>query len=160
MGDGSKLKEYLDKKGTNVRKIAKQTGISPTTLYSIIQKDSNLRFDYALRIANILDIEVDEICEANPFSGKVSVDEIYPTLGEFNGLLDASRVKMYLKTSILPLMHMYGPNGMPDVDNMLTSFYQLNDEARNEIIEMIKVKLKYQKDPQRAEEIKQIKGWQ
>ena len=43
---------------------------------------------------------------------------------------------------------------------MLTSFYQLNDEARNEIIEMIKVKLKYQKDPQRAEEIKQIKGWQ
>ena len=142
-----------------VNQIAKQTGISPTTLYSIIQKDSNLRFDWALRIANILEIEVDEICEANPFSGKISVDEIYPTLGEFNGRLDASRVRGYLKSSILPLMHMYGPNGMPDVDNLLTSFYQLNDEARNEIVEMIKVKLKYQRDPQRADDIKSIKGW-
>jgi len=159
MGDGLKLKKYLDEKGTNVRQIAKQTGISPTTLYSIIQKDSNLRFDWALRIANILEIEVDEICEANPFSGKISVDEIYPTLGEFNGRLDASRVRGYLKSSILPLMHMYGPNGMPDVDNLLTSFYQLNDEARNEIVEMIKVKLKYQRDPERAENIKSIKGW-
>jgi len=159
MGDGLKLKKYLDEKGTNVRQIAKQTGISPTTLYSIIQKDSNLRFDWALRIANILEIEVDEICEANPFSGRISVDEIYPTLGEFNGRLDASRVRGYLKSSILPLMHMYGPNGMPDVDNLLTSFYQLNDEARNEIVEMIKVKLKYQRDPERAENIKSIKGW-
>ena len=101
----------------------------------------------------------DEICEANPFSGKISVEEIYPTLREFNGILDASRVRGYLKSSILPLMHMYGPNGMPDVDNLLTSFYQLNDEARNEIVEMIKVKLKYQRDPQRAEDIKSIKGW-
>ena len=159
MGDGLKLKKFLDEKGTNVRQIAKQTGISPTTLYSIIQKDSNLRFDWALRIANILEIEVDEICEANPFSGKISVEEIYPTLREFNGILDASRVRGYLKSSILPLMHMYGPNGMPDVDNLLTSFYQLNDEARNEIVEMIKVKLKYQRDPQRAEDIKSIKGW-
>ena len=158
MGDGLKLKKFLDEKGTNVRQIAKQTGISPTTLYSIIQKDSNLRFDWALRIANILEIEVDEICEANPFSGKISVEEIYPTLGEFNGILDASRVRGYLKSSILPLMHMYGPNGMPDVDNLLTSFYQLNDEARNEIVEMIKVKLKYQRDPERAENIKSIKG--
>ena len=159
MGDGLKLKKFLDEKGTNVRQIAKQTGISPTTLYSIIQKDSNLRFDWALRIANILEIEVDEICEANPFSGKISVEEIYPTLGEFNGILDASRVRGYLKSSILPLMHMYGPNGMPDVDNLLTSFYQLDDEARKEVVETIQFKLQYHRDPERAEQIKQIKGW-
>ena len=46
MGDGKKLKEYLDEKGTNVRRIAKETGISATTLYTIIQKDSNIRFDF------------------------------------------------------------------------------------------------------------------
>ena len=46
MGDGKKLKQYIDEKGTNVRKIAKATGISPTTLYTIIQKDSNIRFDF------------------------------------------------------------------------------------------------------------------
>ena len=50
MGDGKNLKKYLDEKGTNVRKIAKATGISATTLYSIIQKDSNIRFDFALRL--------------------------------------------------------------------------------------------------------------
>ena len=32
MGDGKNLKKYLDEKGTNVRKIAKATGISATTL--------------------------------------------------------------------------------------------------------------------------------
>ena len=52
MGDGKNLKKYLDEKGTNVRKIAKEAGISATTLYSIIQKDSNIRFDFALRITN------------------------------------------------------------------------------------------------------------
>ena len=62
MGDGKKLKEILDSKGTNVRQIAKATGISATTLYSIIQKDSNIRFDFALRLANELEIDVNEIC--------------------------------------------------------------------------------------------------
>ena len=71
MGDGKKLKEYLDEKGTNVRKISKATGISATTLYSIIQKDSNIRFDFALRLANELGIDVNEICSASPFSGTI-----------------------------------------------------------------------------------------
>ena len=62
MGDGKNLKKYIDEKGTNVRKIAKATGISATTLYSIIQKDSNIRFDFALRLANELQIDVNEIC--------------------------------------------------------------------------------------------------
>jgi hypothetical protein len=30
---------------------------------------------------------------------------------------------------------------MPDVDNLLTSFYQLDDEARKEVVEMIQFKL-------------------
>lgn len=99
MGDGKKLKEYLDEKGTNVRRIAKETGISATTLYTIIQKDSNIRFDFALRLANALDIDVNEICSASPFSGAITEEEIYPTLPDgLNGALDASRVKTYLKT--------------------------------------------------------------
>ena len=60
MGDGKKLKEILDSKGTNVRQIAKATGISATTLYSIIQKNSNIRFDFALRLANELEIDVEK----------------------------------------------------------------------------------------------------
>ena len=88
MGDGKNLKKYLDEKGTNVRKIAKATGISATTLYSIIQKDSNIRFDFALRLANELQIDVNEICSASPFSGTIKEEEIYPTLPD--GLNGAS----------------------------------------------------------------------
>lgn len=45
---------------------------------------------------------------------------------------------------------------MPDVDQLLTSFYQLVDEARQEVIATIKLKMQFHKDPERAE---QIKGW-
>ena len=75
MGDGKNLKKYLDEKGTNVRKIAKATGISATTLYSIIQKDSNIRFDFALRLANELQIDVNEICSASPFSDTIKEED-------------------------------------------------------------------------------------
>ena len=160
MGDGKNLKKYLDEKGTNVRKIAKATGISATTLYSIIQKDSNIRFDFALRLANELQIDVNKICSASPFSGTIKKGEIYPTLPDgLNGALDASRVKTYLKNSMYPLMYLFGKNSMPDVDNLLTSFYQLDDEARQEVVETIRLKLQYHRDPERAEQIKQIKGW-
>lgn len=73
MGDRKKLKEILNSKNTNVRQIAKATGISATTLYSIIQKDSNIRFDFALRLANKLGIDVNEICAASPFN--VPIDD-------------------------------------------------------------------------------------
>ena len=62
MGDGKRLKEILDNKGKSVRWLARETTISPTTLYSIIQKDTGIRYDFALRIANVLDIEVSDVC--------------------------------------------------------------------------------------------------
>lgn len=43
------------------------------------------------------------------------------------------------------------------IDFLLTSFYQLDDEARKEIVETLRFKLQYHKDPERAE---QIKGWE
>ena len=48
---------------------------------------------------------------------------------------------------------------MPDVDNLLTSFYQLDDEARKEVVETIQFKLQYHKDPDREKQIKDIKKW-
>ena len=160
MGDGKNLKTLLDEKNISVRQIAKRTGISATTLYSIIQKDSNIRFDFALRIANELSIDVNDICSASPFSGELKEEEIYPTLPDgINGALDASRVKTYLIHSLLPLMNLYGKNAMPDVDNLLTSFYKLDDEARHEVIETIKLKLQFHEDQERAKQIKGIKKW-
>ena len=103
---------------------------------------------------------MNEICSASPFSGAITEEEIYPTLPSgLNGALDSSRVKTYLKNSLYPLMHLFGKNSMPDVDNLLTAFYQLDDEARKEVVETIQFKLQYHRDPERAEQVKQIKGW-
>ena len=49
-------------------------------------------------------------------------------------------------------MYLFGKNSMPDVDNLLTSFYQLDDEARKEVVETIQFKLQYHRDPEWAEE--------
>lgn len=48
---------------------------------------------------------------------------------------------------------------MPDVDNLLTPFYQLDNETKKEVVETIQFKLQYHKDKEQAEQIKQIKGW-
>ncbi len=65
----------------------------------------------------------------------------------------------YLKYSLYPLMHLFGKNSMSDVDNLLTSFYQLYDEGRKEIGETIQFQLQYHRDAERAELVKQLKGW-
>ena len=74
---------------------------------------------------------MNEICAASSFSGAITEEEIYPTFPNgLNGALDGNRVKTYLKNSLYPLVYLFGKNSMPDVDNLLTSFYQLDDEAR------------------------------
>lgn len=40
MGIGKRLAQLLDERGTNVHEVALATGISPSTLYSVIQRDS------------------------------------------------------------------------------------------------------------------------
>ena len=121
-GRWEETERNTDSKNTNVRQIAKATGISATTLYSIIQKDSPIRFDFALQLANELEIDVNEICAASPFSGAITEEEIYPTLPDvLNDALDGNRVKTYLKNSLYPLMYLFGKTVcMPDVDNLLT----------------------------------------
>ena len=70
MGDGKKLKEIIDKRGINVRELSRRTGINHSSLYTLINRDSNLRFDYALRIANELEIDVNEIIGRLCFDNK------------------------------------------------------------------------------------------
>ena len=60
---GKKLKKILDEKNISVRKIAKEAEIPPTTIYSIIKRDSNIRYDYALKIAKVLGVSALELCE-------------------------------------------------------------------------------------------------
>ena len=101
IGDGKKLKEILDIKCTNVRQIAKATRISATTLYSIIQKNSNIRFDFALRLANELEINMnDPWYETNAYSSSATLQSKMNTISSAYSELSKSRseyVQFYMK---------------------------------------------------------------
>lgn len=101
VGDGKKLKEILDSKGTNIRQIAKATRISATTLYSIIQKNSNIRFDFALRLANELEINMnDPWYETNAYSSSATLQSKMNTISSAYSELSKSRseyVQFYMK---------------------------------------------------------------
>ena len=131
MGDGKNLKKILDEQEKSVRWLAKETTISPTTLYSIIQKDTAIRFDFALRIANVLNVEVSDICSDSALKAENWSDE--------------SKI-------ILPEL----PHGF---DKVLDGNYQLTDEGRRDVDSFIEAQLQIKKDPKRAADVKKITRW-
>lgn len=157
MGDGRRLKEILDKRNMSVRSVAKQAGISPTTLYTIVQNDTAIRFDFALRIANVLDIETSEICSKMPYEQNSS-EEVLPKLPSgLDNMMDGNRIKRYLNNSLYPLMNYFGKDNLPMVDQHLTNYYMLNDDGRKDVDQFIESLLKIKKDPERAKDVKNIK---
>ena len=60
MGIGKKLAELIEQKGTNANELAENTGITPSTIYSIIKRD-NTKVDIGvlIRICEALDVDVE-----------------------------------------------------------------------------------------------------
>lgn len=163
MGDGKRLREILDEQGKSVRWLAKETNINSSTLFSIIRKDTSIRYDFALRIANTLNIEISDICSDKNMIEESWEDENSITLPEFGGkvndVLFGNRVKRYLKYTLYPLMTLFGIEMMPKVDEHLTNYYQLTDEGRNDVDQLINLLIMTKKDPERAKDVKTINKW-
>ena len=163
MGDGKRLREILDEQGKSVRWLAKETNINSSTLFSIIRKDTSIRYDFALRIANTLNIEISDICSDKNMIEESWEDENSITLPEFgvkvNDVLFGNRVKRYLKYTLYPLMTLFGIEMMPKVDEHLTNYYQLTDEGRNDVDQLINLLIMTKKDPERAKDVKTINKW-
>ena len=99
MGYGKNLKDALDAKNMSVKELARRAGISPTTLYSVIKRDSAVRFDHALRIAGVLGIDVDLICKNNPYQEETQ--EILPDmLPNYFGVTDKLNRKTYIENRL------------------------------------------------------------
>lgn len=160
MGDGARLKEILDEKGITVAKLARETTISNQTIYTIIKRDTSIRFDFALRIANVLGIDPQEICSDKNFTDDGTDKEILPAMPSgLDSVLDDKRVKRYINNSMYPLMALYGKEAMPDIDKLLTYYYQLTDEGRDEVKKYLEERYALKKDAKRADEIKKITKW-
>ena len=104
MSYGARLKEILKEKNMSVKELSKKANINQSTLYTIIRRDTSIRYDHAIRIASILDIDVSEICKINPYD----VGETLPKLiSEFGGLLtQVNKIAMKNIDWILSLIYL------------------------------------------------------
>ena len=159
MGDGKQLKETLQNHGVTVRQLSKMTGIKASTLYSIVQKDSFIRFDYGLKIAHVLNEDVNAICTSKPLDGKLTEEDVYNMIGDVPSALDENRMKEYLLKTAFPLLKLFGSKNMSEVDEFLRAYYQLPDKDRKEMVEHMDIIVKYHSVPERKEEVKHLPEW-
>ena len=68
MGYGKNLQDAIKNSGMSVRHVASLAGISPDTLYSIIRRDSSVRFDHARNLILYSDRTMHEICAESGFT--------------------------------------------------------------------------------------------
>lgn len=64
MGIGKKLDELMKQRGTNANELAQKIGVAPTTIYSMIRRDSKKAdIEVLLRIANELGVKAEFFCD-------------------------------------------------------------------------------------------------
>ena len=108
MGYGKVLKEILDEKQMSVKTLSRNTGVPAPTIYSIIRRDTPIRYDTALRFAKTLDIPLATICNENPYNEE---DKSLPEVGKLVGMSDQRSKKptypivhqSFLRNLIIPI---------------------------------------------------------
>lgn len=154
MGYGQNLKDILDSKGMTVKELALKAKIAPTTLYSIIQRDTAIRFDTALRISNILDIPISSICKDNPYDDI----ETLPTLPSDREKRNIdSHKNSYISDRTARILKKFDYTELPMVDELIADLYVLDDITRRDLFEYAKMLKKNHTSPERAADLKDIK---
>ena len=146
MGYGKNLKDILDDKGMTVKELAKKAGIAPTTLYSIIQRDTAVRFDTALKISNILDIPINSICKDNPYAPGKTLPEL-PSDKEI--MMTSIYKKAYVSEKTFDLLKNFDYTELNIVDKLIADFFVLDDVARGELFEYLQIMKRNHSDPER-----------
>ncbi len=150
MGYGKNLKDILDKKNMTVKDLARKAKIAPTTLYSIIQRDTAIRFDTALKIANILDVPVDSLCKDNPYEET----ETLPVLKESNK--DGDKIT-YISARTARIIKKFDFSELPMVDQLIADLYVLEDSARADLFDYAALMKKNHSSAERVKDLKDIK---
>ena len=151
MGYGKNLKNLLDEKGMTVKELARKTGIAPTTLYSIIQRDTAIRFDTALRISNILDIPINSICKDNPYE---DIETLPKLPSDKERLMINMEKKAYFSDRTLKIIKKFDYTELPMIDQLIAYFYVLDDAARKDVFEYLKIMRKNHSDPERERDLR------
>lgn len=135
----------------SVRQLAKTCNIAPTTLYSITQRDGDIRYDFALKIANVLDIPVSSICSELPCDPEITLPTTFGSKG------DAFYKKSYFSNRTLEIARLFNYEEIPMLDKLIAEFYVLDDESRKEVFRIIEMKHESHDNPERVENLEKIK---
>lgn len=153
MGYGQNLKRILDEKNISVAELARLTNVSATTLYSVISRDSAVRFDTALRIANVLNIDINEICKSNPFDEGEVLPKNDVTIIDYV----FTNNQGYIKNRTAPLLSLFEKSELPDVDRLIAAYFVLDDDGRKQAFDLLEALGKSHKDNERLKKLASIR---
>ena len=151
MGYGKNLANAITARGWSVAETARRSGVNANTIHTTIRRDSSMRYDLALRLSNILGIDIKLICKENPYS-RAETD----SLSETDGLLSALNTNSALKKRMFQILNLYSYSEYPLLDQILTQFYILDEEGRRQILDSLEIQMKRHTDPEYEKKLKQI----
>ena len=135
MGYGKVLKEILDEKQMSVKTLSRNTGVPAPTIYSIIRRDTPIRYE-------------------NPYNEE---DKSLPEVGKLVGMSDQRSKKAYLSNRTSAIFTKFDYSDLPKVDQLIADFFVLDDMTREELFEYITLLKKNHSDPERVKILKEIK---
>lgn len=120
MGNGKALKKLLEENGMSTRQLSKKSGIAYTTLNSMIHRNSIIRYDFAVKIANALNVPVRKICNEIPEN--------------------TNRGAYIFSDKTLEIIEHCSPNEINELEELIECFFNLSNDIRNEVLESIRSK--------------------
>ena len=150
MGYGLNLKDAIENKGWTVAECARRAGISRQSLYTIIRRDTSVRYDHAIRLASVLGIDVNTICKENPYGNGIVEPGLLDT---YNGILDNSNKNSYIKNRMKIELELFEYKDTPIIHELLTKFFVLDDEGRRQVIDSENLIAMRHTDKERKEEL-------
>ena len=154
MGYGKNLKQALDDNHMTVKELSQLADVSATTLYSCIQRDSSVRFDIALRIATILNIDINTICKMNPFTDLGSMSEYITKAVD---QLSEKNYISYTQEQLLPIIKLFEYQELNNITQLISLYYSLDQDGRTQVFDMIEVTSRHHTNPERSKKLKELK---
>lgn len=153
MGYGTNLANAIAAKGWSVAETSRRSGVNSNTIHTTIRRDSSVRFDHALRLSSVLGIEIHLICKENPYEqSDAAIDSDRNSDGTFSGLSENS----FDRTRITRILDLYSYSDYPELEQLLSTFYILDEEGRHQIFDMLEVQKRRHIDPEHTKKYKML----
>ena len=70
-----------------------------------------------------------------------------------------NKIEDYIEESMTPFLELIGLPNIKEYDTLIRNYYQLTDEGRKDIEDLLRILLITKKDSERVKEIKKIQKW-